>query len=57
MEMVGDLYQSVPNKDSNLPRVQKFVYSALFSSPLNDVNDRTKSKVIKFTADTNLEEL
>lgn len=49
--------QSVPNRESNLPRVQKFVYSALFSPPVNDVNDRTKSKLIKFTADTNLEGL
>lgn len=59
--MAGNLYQfgnqSVPNRESNLLWVQKFFHSALFSLPVNDVNDRTKSKLIKFTADTNLEEL
>lgn len=50
--------QSVPNGEKSLPRVQKFVCDLLLFSPsVNDLDDGTKSKLIKFTADTKLEGL
>lgn len=50
--------QSVPNGEDSLPRVQKFVCDLLLFSPsVNDLDDRTKRKLIKFTADTKLEGL
>lgn len=50
--------QSVPTGEDGPPRVQKFVWDLfLFSPSVNDLDDGTKSQLIKFTADTKLEGL
>lgn len=50
--------QSAPNGEDSLPRVLKFTRDLVLSSPsVNDLDDGTKSKLIKYTADTKLEGL
>lgn len=50
--------QSAPNGEDSLPRVLKFACDLVLSSPsVNDLDDGTKSKLIKYTADTKLEGL
>lgn len=50
--------QSIRSGEDSLPQVQKVVCGlVLFSPSVNDLDDGTKSKLIKFTADTKLEGL
>lgn len=50
--------QSAPNGEDSLPWVLKFVCDlVLFSPSVNDLDDGTKRKLIKYTGDTELEGL